>query len=74
MVNGEQDVRLHSVIAHETDTGYAQCFREDACNPRMGEFELAQISFSAQIKREWRDPQLFDKLLAGAAFINRLPD
>ncbi len=27
MVNGERDVTLNSVIVHETDTGYAQCFR-----------------------------------------------
>ena len=63
MINGEQDVRMHSVIVHETDTGYAQCFREDAYNPRMGAFELAQIEFSTQVKREWNDPQLFDRLL-----------
>lgn len=36
MSNGATDVRLHSVISHETETGYAQCFREDAINPRMG--------------------------------------
>lgn len=36
MTNGETDVRLHSVISHETETSYAQCFREDAINPRMG--------------------------------------
>jgi 6-pyruvoyltetrahydropterin/6-carboxytetrahydropterin synthase len=65
MVNGEENVRLHSVIAHETETGYAQCFREDAYNPRMGDFELRQIRFSAQVQREWHDPQLFQRLLAG---------
>lgn len=65
MVNGEQDVRLHSVIAHETETGYAQCFREDAYNPRMGEFELGQLVFSEQIMGEWQDPHLLQRLLAG---------
>jgi 6-pyruvoyltetrahydropterin/6-carboxytetrahydropterin synthase len=73
MVNGEQDVRLHSIIAHETDTGYAQCFREDASNPRMGEFELSRISFSEQVKSEWANPQMFAKLLAGEPFINPTP-
>lgn len=63
MVNGEQDVRLHSVIAHETETGYAQCFREDAYNPRMGDFGLEQIRFSERICQEWRDPGLFQRLL-----------
>jgi len=74
MANGEVGVRLHSVIAHETDTGYAQCFREDAYNPRMGAFELGQIGFSAQVKAEWANPQMFAKLLAGEPFINRPPD
>ena len=73
MANGEVDVRLHSVIAHETDTGYAQCFREDAHNPRMGAFQLSQIGFSAQVKGEWANPQMFAKLLAGEVFINRPP-
>ena len=36
MQNGEREVKLHSVIVHETDTGYAQCFREDAYNAKMG--------------------------------------
>lgn len=61
-VNGEQDVRLHSVIVHETETGYAQCFREDAENPRMGLIELDRIVFSEAITQAWRDPQLFEKL------------
>lgn len=73
MANGEQGVRLHSVIAHETDTGYAQCFREDAHNPRMGAFTLSQIGFSAQVKREWSNPQMFANLLAGEPFINLPP-
>jgi len=68
--NGEGDVHLHSVIVHETETGYAQCFREDAFNPRMGAFELAQIRFSAQIRAEWSDSQLFERLLAGERWRN----
>jgi 6-pyruvoyltetrahydropterin/6-carboxytetrahydropterin synthase len=52
MLNGEQNARLHSVIAHETDTGYVQCFHEAAYNPRMGAFALEQIQFSAQVQRE----------------------
>lgn len=63
MVYSEQDVRLHSVIAHETETGYAQCFREDAYNPRMGDFGLEQIRFSERICQEWRAPGLFQWLL-----------
>lgn len=30
--NGETEVKLHSVICHETQTGYAQCFKEDVDN------------------------------------------
>ncbi|TJZ79037.1 6-pyruvoyl trahydropterin synthase family protein [Chitiniphilus eburneus] len=71
MRNGESDdVRLHSVIAHETDTGYAQAFREDAYNPRMGEIRLAEIVFSEQVKAEWHDPRMMEKLLAGECFVN----
>jgi 6-pyruvoyltetrahydropterin/6-carboxytetrahydropterin synthase len=74
MANGESDdVRLHSIIAHETATGYAQCFRDDAYNPRMGEIALAQIIFSEQVKKEWQDPSLYDRLLAGASFVNTAP-
>jgi 6-pyruvoyltetrahydropterin/6-carboxytetrahydropterin synthase len=43
MLNGEQNVRLQSLIAHQTDTGYTQCFREDAFNPWMSAFALEQI-------------------------------
>lgn len=62
MVNGEADVQLHSVIVHETEFGYAQCFREDACNPRMGMIELSDIAFSAAITRSWQDIELFENL------------
>ncbi|QZA81809.1 6-pyruvoyl trahydropterin synthase family protein [Deefgea piscis] len=70
MANGESDVRLHSIIAHETETGYAQAFRHDAYNPRMGEIKLSEVVFSAQCQNEWHDPQMYEKLLAGAQFQN----
>ncbi len=70
MRNGEADVRLHSVIAHETETGYAQCFREDACSPRMGLIALEDIEFSEAIRNEWPDPGLFDKLKRGERIPN----
>ncbi len=68
--NGEQDVLLHSVIAHETDTGYAQCFRGDAYNPQMGLIALESIVFSAQVQSEWDDPLMYQKLLRGDFFCN----
>ncbi len=76
MTNGETDVRLHSIIVHETETGYAQCFREDADNPRMGHIDLAAIEFSPAVTAQWRDPGLFERLKGGqrlAAPIEKLP-
>lgn len=70
MTNGEADVRLHSIIVHETETGYAQCFREDVANPRMGLIALDDIEFSPAIRSDWPDPELFDKLKRGERFAN----
>ncbi|PRF75596.1 6-carboxytetrahydropterin synthase QueD [Burkholderia multivorans] len=66
MSNGEADVRLHSVVVHETDTGYAQCFRDDAFNPRMGRIDLHAIEFAPAVVAQWRDPRLFERLARGA--------
>ncbi len=70
MQNGEADVSLHSVIVHETQTGYAQAFRADINNPRMGLIELAEIVFSPQVCQEWTDPHMYEKLKRGESFIN----
>ncbi|MBV8465867.1 MAG: 6-carboxytetrahydropterin synthase [Burkholderiales bacterium] len=70
MANGEADVTLHSVIAHETETGYAQCFRDDAYNPRMGTIKLEDIVFSDQCRAEWHDPDMLGKLLRQERFVN----
>jgi len=62
--NGEKEVKLHSIVVHETDTGYAECFVEDAYNfDGMGEIRLEDIVFSERIKEEWNDKRLWDKLL-----------
>ncbi|MFC3901373.1 6-pyruvoyltetrahydropterin/6-carboxytetrahydropterin synthase [Acinetobacter marinus] len=74
MQNGEGDVTLHSVIVHETDTGYAQCFREDIENVQMGELSLAEIVFSEQVKNEWAMPDMYDRLKNGELFDNPLVD
>ena len=64
--NGEKEVKVHSIIVHETDTGYAECFREDAYNfDGMGEIKLEDIKFSDRIKKEWKDENLWDKILKG---------
>lgn len=70
MKNGEPDLQLHSIIVHETDTGYAQSFRGDAYNPRMGIISLDAIHFSEQCQREWQDPQMLEKLKRREAFHN----
>ena len=63
MQNGEREVKLHSIIVHETDTGYAQGFKEDAHSEQMGLIKLEDIVFSPQVQSEWSDTKLWDKLL-----------
>ncbi len=63
MQNGEREVTLHSIIVHETDTGYAQGFKEDAHSELMGIIKLEDIVFSPQVQSEWSDNKLWDKLL-----------
>jgi 6-pyruvoyltetrahydropterin/6-carboxytetrahydropterin synthase len=69
-INGEKEVKLHSVIVHETDTGYAQGFREDAYSEAMGKIPLTGIVFSKAIQEDWTDKNLFEKMQKGEAFIN----
>lgn len=70
MCNGESDVQLESVIVHETDTGYARAFKEDAYDSTMGPTDLGMIIFSERVKEEWKDPTMYEKLLAGVTFEN----
>jgi 6-pyruvoyltetrahydropterin/6-carboxytetrahydropterin synthase len=70
MQNGERDVYLDSIIVHETETGYAQCFSEDAHSEQMGKIAPGEIHFSEQVCREWYDPNLWEKLLAGETLVN----
>ena len=69
-VNNEKEVSLQSIIVHETETGYAQCFLEDAYSKKMGTIDLKEIEFSPTIKSEWGDTQLFEKLKSGEVFLN----
>jgi len=64
MQNGEREVKLHSIIVHETETGYAQGFKEDAYSKLMGEIKLEDIIFSPQVQSEWTDSTLWEKLLS----------
>lgn len=70
MQNNEQDIEVYSVIVHETDTGYAQCFQEDIDNEQMGRLDLEHIVFSQQIQQEWSDTEMYQKLKSGGVFVN----
>ena len=70
MINGEKKVRLNSVIVHETATGYAQGFEEDAYSELMGTIDMNRIVFSTAVMEAWREPELWEKIKAGEQFIN----
>lgn len=57
--NGESNVNLYSVRVHETQSGYAEAFREDLS---LINFNLDDIHFSEGIRDEWKDPQWWDRL------------
>lgn len=69
-INGERGVKLNSIIVHETETGYAQAFEEDAYSELMGTISLESIHFSDEVREGWSDPHLWDKILLGEPFIN----
>jgi len=71
-INGEKQVGLNSVIVHETQTGYAQCFLEDAYSENMGIINLEDIVFSDEVLNDWVDNKLFEKIKNGERFINPL--
>lgn len=60
--NGEANVELHSIIVHETETGYAQCFKEDAYSKKMGEIDLGRLIFSDEVRKEWSAPEILAKI------------
>jgi len=70
MVNGEKNVILNSVIVHETETGYAQGFKEDAHSEFMGIINLNEIVFSSKIQQEWTKNNLWSELLDGKLMEN----
>lgn len=69
-INGEKEVKLHSVIVHETDSGYAQAFEEDAYSENMGFIDLNKIIFSDEIQNSWQESKLFEKIKRGEKFLN----
>ncbi len=71
-VNGEKDVTLYSIIVHETQTGYAQCFKNDAYSKKMGKINLQNIIFSKAIQNDFKDKNLFQKIKNKQVFTNPL--
>jgi len=69
-VNGEKEVKLNSVIVHETETGYAQAFHMDAYSKDMGLINLDDIIFSDEVKSGWTDTKLWEKMKNEEKFIN----
>jgi len=69
-VNGEKEVKLNSIIVHETQTGYAQCFKDDAYSQSMGIINLEDIKFSEQVLNDFKDSSLYEKILNNEKFIN----
>ena len=69
-INGEKEVKLNSVIVHETATGYAQAFKEDAYSKLMGEIALEDIVFSKTIQNDWNSPRLFEDIKEAKVFTN----
>lgn len=70
MVNNEKEVHLQSIIVHETETGYAKCFKNDAHSKLMGEINLSNIFFSKPIQEDWKDSQLWYKILHDEQLVN----
>lgn len=58
--NGEKGVEVSSVRVHETTTGYAESFKPDL---EMWNYTLQDIVFSDSIKAEWKDPDMYAKLI-----------
>ena len=65
MNNNEKNVKLHSIIVHETQTGYAQCFRTDAYSELMGLIDIKDIIFSNEIEINWSNVNFWQTILSG---------
>jgi 6-pyruvoyltetrahydropterin/6-carboxytetrahydropterin synthase len=65
--NKESNPTLHSVRVHETETGWAETSRNDMFFFKMS---LDDISFSDAIINEWKDPDMWNKLVTKTPFVN----
>jgi len=59
--NGEGDVEVSSVRVHETETGYAESFRDDM---KMIELDLNKVVFSEAIIDEWKEKNALIHILS----------
>lgn len=69
MNNEDPNLELYSVIVHETDTGYAEAYREDI--PK--DLVLDDFYFSDAIVKDWSNPYIIDNIVVGSPFINPQP-
>jgi 6-pyruvoyltetrahydropterin/6-carboxytetrahydropterin synthase len=67
--NGEKEIKLSSVVVHETDTGYAESFHDDVYKNNIY-LSLKDFIFSDAVKAEWHNPDMMDDLIKGKEFRN----
>lgn len=67
--NGEGNVKLYSIRVHETQTGYAECFRDDM---KWVDFALEDISISPSVRMDWKKVTMWWELIEGVRFVNPL--
>lgn len=68
--NGEGNVSLNSVIVHETETGYAQAFNEDAYSEQLGIIDPQLIQLSEAVVEDFSIDNLWQRILSGETFEN----
>jgi 6-pyruvoyltetrahydropterin/6-carboxytetrahydropterin synthase len=69
--NGEdENLRLHKVRVAETITGWAEADLFDVTSMFASKFGLEDIIFSDEVKAEWSDPDMWNKLIQGTKFEN----
>lgn len=69
--NGEdENLRLKSVRVAETVTGWAEADLFDVASMFASQFGLEDIIFSDEVKAEWSDPDMWNKLIEGSKFEN----
>jgi 6-pyruvoyltetrahydropterin/6-carboxytetrahydropterin synthase len=61
-LKGEKNIDVNSVIVHETQSSYAQAFKEDITNPKMGVIKYEDFSFSEAVRKDWKKRDRFEKL------------